>query len=271
MINITHNKKIHRKTIEYIFVLTLCILNIIYFMEYGNYNILRPSQIPKHLIIPIASLLCFIFLDLTLPKSKEIICDKPPITVFFVNSIVVGFISIIISGKQLSNKYGLAIHLLLLIILAVTYFNKRNPIRANFNVKAKYIIIIFIAFFIYKGFQALALRGYAFTPHSNISRYLAIVAWNILYPALYEETLYRLYLISIFKYYKLSDLTANILQCLIFGIVHYSIYPFKELGLVYTLMACSGQAFLGFIFGKIYIRTKSLTYPIILHVLFDVI
>lgn len=271
MINIIHNKKIHRKIIEYIFALILCILNIIYFIEHGSYNILPPSQIPKHLIFPIASLLCFIFIDITLPKSEEIICNKPPITVFFLNSIVVGFISIIISGKQLSNKYGLAVNFVLLIILAVTYFNKRNPIRANFNVKAKYIIIIFIAFFIYKGFQVLALREYAFTPRSNITRYLAIVAWNILYPALYQEILYRFYLISIFKYYKLIDLTANILQCLIFGILHYSIYPFKELGLVYTMMACSGQAFLGFILGKIYLRTKSLTYPIILHVLFDVL
>ncbi len=50
MIKITHNKKIHRKIREYIFVLILCILNIIYFIEYGNYNIIRPSQIPKQLI-----------------------------------------------------------------------------------------------------------------------------------------------------------------------------------------------------------------------------
>lgn len=50
MINITHNKKIHRKIIEYIFVSILCILNIIYFMEYGNYNIISPSQIPKQML-----------------------------------------------------------------------------------------------------------------------------------------------------------------------------------------------------------------------------
>lgn len=271
MINIIHNKKIHRKIIEYTFTLILCILNIIYFIEHGSYNIIRPSQIPKHLIFPIASLLCFIFIDITLPKSEEIICAKPPITVFLVNFIISQFIFITISGKQLSNNYKLAIGLLLLIILAVTYFNKINPIRANFNIKAKYILIIFIAFFIYKGFQVLALRKYAFTHHSNTTQYLAIVAWHILYPALYEETLYRYYLISIFKYYKLNDLTANIFQCIIFGIIHYSFYPFKDLGLKYTLIACSGQAFLGFIFGKIYLRTKSLTYPIILHVLFDVI
>jgi membrane protease YdiL (CAAX protease family) len=88
-----------------------------------------------------------------------------------------------------------------------------------------------------------------------------------LYPGVFEEVLYRGLLISGLKGFGFKDEHTNIIQAIIFGITH--VISLGNVPFVFILHTAS-QVIAGYVLGKVYFRTKSLTPCILLHGLFDV-
>jgi membrane protease YdiL (CAAX protease family) len=88
-----------------------------------------------------------------------------------------------------------------------------------------------------------------------------------LHPGVFEEVLYRGLLISGLEGFGLKDEHTNIIQAIIFGITH--VISFGNVPSIFILHTAS-QIILGYVIGKVYFKTKSLTPCILLHGLVDV-
>lgn len=91
---------------------------------------------------------------------------------------------------------------------------------------------------------------------------------HLLYPSITEEVIFRGLLLTGLLSMGIKKSTANICQAILFGIVHINNYEYI---LILSLMKCSVQVFIGYIFGKLYLESKSLTPCILLHALIDTI
>lgn len=87
--------------------------------------------------------------------------------------------------------------------------------------------------------------------------------------AFFEEFLCRGILISALKSYMTSEWKINLIQAFLFGILHYARYIERGIGL--ALLTTSYQIVIGYFFGKLYFKTKTLTPGIILHLLWDIV
>lgn len=86
---------------------------------------------------------------------------------------------------------------------------------------------------------------------------------NSVYPAFYEEILFRGLLISGLKGFELSNNTCNIIQAIIFGIAH--IMSWGEPSWWVHLLALSIQIMIGYLLEKLYFKTNSLLPCILFH------
>lgn len=73
-------------------------------------------------------------------------------------------------------------------------------------------------------------------------------------------------LISALKGYELKGWKINLIQSLLFGLSHFNIYI--SYGWLSIFMV-STQIMLGYILGKLYLKTKTLTPCILLHAMID--
>lgn len=89
-----------------------------------------------------------------------------------------------------------------------------------------------------------------------------------IHPGIYEEILFRGFLISGLKGIGLSDEKSNVVQAIIFGASH--VMSFGTASWIF-LLATAAQAMIGYVLGKLYFKTKSLSPCILLHGLFDVV
>lgn len=86
------------------------------------------------------------------------------------------------------------------------------------------------------------------------------------YPALYEELLYRVLLIGLLIGLGVNENKANIIQAFFFALAHWPNFrSYGPLMFVVTL----GFMLPGFLFGKLYLKTKSLGLITFLHGLHD--
>ena len=88
------------------------------------------------------------------------------------------------------------------------------------------------------------------------------------YPAMYEEILFRNFSISTLKTFCINPIYINIIQSIIFGLTHITLY--KEFGW-WSLIMISPQILAGFLYGYVYLKGKSLATCILLHGLFNLI
>jgi hypothetical protein len=91
---------------------------------------------------------------------------------------------------------------------------------------------------------------------------------HILYPSFVEEMIFRGLLLTGLLSLGVDIRRANLYQALLFGIMHVHMYEYI---LIISLLKSSVQVFMGYIFGKLYIESKSLTPCILLHSLLDTI
>ena len=89
-----------------------------------------------------------------------------------------------------------------------------------------------------------------------------------LFTSFHEETVDRGLLISGLKTYNIQEYSINIIQSIIFGIMHFSQYG--ELSM-FAILCTSSQVLAGFFLGELYIYTKSLMPGMIIHLFMDLI
>jgi hypothetical protein len=103
---------------------------------------------------------------------------------------------------------------------------------------------------------------------NSLPIFLLNALFNAAYPGIFEEVLYRGFLISGLKGIGLSDEKCNVIQSIIFGIAHVMSWgAAPKAFILYT----AAQAMAGYLLGKVYFKTKSLTPCILLHGLMNVI
>lgn len=267
-------KNVKSNLIEYVYIFTLLICSIIFSMKWLNLNIDYKHIIPMYYIFPISLLANFIFIKFALPSYQtnniNIFSEKTMVKVFLLNFAVLIFISyIVVLNGIVLFKDSLSIEVTLLAILLVTSLKK--IIKGNFRVHIKFLLISCISILIYKGIQVFffgfdIINSYD-SPRSLLLKVLALT----FYPSLYEEILFRFIAIGALKSFNLDDITTNIIQSLLFGLTHIFTYLLGGIGITYAILGCAGQALLGYILGMVYMRTKSLSYSIILHTFYNLI
>ncbi len=117
----------------------------------------------------------------------------------------------------------------------------------------------------------IILDGFRFINDFNgdIVRYGLYILSIIILVAFFEEFLCRGILISALKGYQIAEWKVNIIQAFLFGILHCVRYLDKGIG-VALLITCY-QTVIGYFFGKLYLRTKTLTPGILIHLLWDIL
>ena len=104
----------------------------------------------------------------------------------------------------------------------------------------------------------LALKNNSFPIKNLLSisfvvKFVLSTLYHCLYPGLLEEVLYRGFLISGLKGLGIDDWKCNIVQAVIFGIIHVfsgGNYAWK------VLLSTASQTLSGYVLGKIYLKTK---------------
>jgi len=179
------------------------------------------------------------------------------------------------SNSSNANKiYLLLIKLGISLTLLICYFFKISLKEFNWNISIKsfaFIIILYIAYkFILNlnGILEGAIHINNILKMSFIFKFSISAIVESVYPGIYEEVLYRGFLISGLKGLGLSDETSNIVQAILFGISH--VMSWGTASWVFLLFTAS-QAMMGYIFGKVYFKTKSLLPCILLHGLIDAV
>lgn len=99
-------------------------------------------------------------------------------------------------------------------------------------------------------------------------KYALSVLYHSLYPGLIEEVIYRGFLISGLKGMGLNDWKCNIIQAILFGIMH--VFSYGNPSWMFLLTTAT-QVLLGYVLGKVYLKTKSLSPCILLHGLINAI
>lgn len=137
----------------------------------------------------------------------------------------------------------------------------------NWSIDSKTILYVFALFAILKLSYVIAtdldsLRGLP------VNYFIRNFIQQLYYPSLAEEVIFRGFLLSGLLSVGMDASKANILQAILFGLIHV-ISP-DGITLI-AILSTSFQVYVGFLIGKIYLSTKSLTPCIILHALIDTI
>lgn len=167
------------------------------------------------------------------------------------------------------DQYTL-IQLMLLIQLPITmtillgYLFKVKLRDFNWVINLKSFLIIVLVFI----FLELAALVNSLTGVNTIAYYIKNFLLHLYYPSIVEEVVFRGFLLSGLLAFGIREDKSNIIQCIIFGLIH--VIGFNEISVTSILSTCL-QMYIGFLLGKIYLQTKSLTPCILLHALIDTI
>ncbi|EQB87988.1 membrane protease YdiL (CAAX protease family) [Clostridium punense] len=167
--------------------------------------------------------------------------------------------------------------LVLTLSIFICYFFKIRISDYNWNLTLKsiiFVIILYVTFKIVTNIVGITNKTIHFENMANgkfVIGFIINTIVNSCYPGFYEEILYRGFLISGLKGLGLTDEKCNVIQAIIFGISHV-VSPIISSGTVtwMFLLATAAQAMIGYMFGKLYFKTKSLSPCILLHGFFDV-
>ncbi|WP_446899646.1 lysostaphin resistance A-like protein [Clostridium sp. LBM24168] len=275
--------KLTKKNLIIIIILTLAILIYWYvFIKISNYNnfyfnkesILNLIGLCTSLYLPLITINLKLFDS---SYKKNIYANKKSLWLWIIMYSTI--ICVTIFNKficTIPTFMGLIIIILLFLPFSVGSLWGINLKSFNWNINFSMLLMIaimFICWFIPQNlipntWNKTTLKViYYMKPLTLIKNVLK----TAIYPAFYEELVFRGILISGLLALKIEDWKINILQALIFGITH--ILANKQVQFDYTISAslCSIQFLMGYILGKIYFKTKSLFPCIIFHTILDTI
>lgn len=181
------------------------------------------------------------------------------------------------TANKVSILYFFIAALVLTLSIFICYFFRIRIRDFNWNLTPKSIIFVIILYATFKiitnivGISNGTIHLEDMANGKFVGGFIVNTIVNSAYPGFYEEVLYRGFLISGLKGLGLTDEKCNVIQAIIFGISH-AMNPIMSSG-TFTwvfLLATAVQAMVGYMFGKLYFKTKSLSPCILLHGLFDV-
>ena len=271
------NSILRSKLKEAIFIIIFSAILLMFFISTKYVGTLLFRTFIQFFLGILISIIFFALFKNKFSNTKIIPSNKASLAPFLITI----FVGVIISIYQIKTNFSLnrlqGVYVLIVIAfniltLFTCYFFKLKLNDFNWNISLIQILIIitiftgyFIPKLIFSGVEAF--RFYSMF-HGNVLAYVVSGAIMFIQPALYEEVIYRGFLISALKGFGLDDFNINVVQAIIFGLLHFSIHiQYGWIGVLGT----SSQILLGFILGKIYIKSKSLMPCIILHLLIDIV
>lgn len=164
--------------------------------------------------------------------------------------------NLIVNNFKFKGNYYMYIMPLIYLfsLFILLYLFRINIFKFNYKTSIKWIIITLFVYFSIK--TTLIKTNY----YNNIIDFTIVVLVGLIWNFGLEEIVFRGLSFSTLKYYKLSDVQSNILQSIIFMLAHYG---------TYNLRASLLTSLIGYLLGKLYTCSKSLTPSIILHGLYN--
>ncbi len=155
---------------------------------------------------------------------------------------------------------------IILTITSCTLFKVRLR-DFNWSINAKTLLYIFALFILLK-IPYIVATDFDSLKALPVDYFFRNFFQQIYYPSIVEEVIFRGFLLSGLLSIGIRESKANMIQAVVFGLIHA--LPPNELTII-SILSTSMQMYLGYLIGKIYLSTKSLTPCIILHGLIDTI
>lgn len=258
-------------------ILTLVIISPMVYQSNNNFHI-NFSQFKTGTISVLAAILCMIVIKFSLKDKSsdyEIYADRNGLLSFILILIIYVSIIYVLTYRVSSSMSFLittVIQGFLVCCTLIMYLFHLKFGNFKWSITVKEFFIIIFAFLCILSPRLIiqgksALRYYSGFNEKNLA-YLYYSLRVFVYPAFSEEVIFRGLLITGLKGYGMQYWKINIIQSIIFGLVHFSGY--KGLGFI-AVIFMSSQIILGYIIGIIYYKTKSLTPCILFHALIDII
>ena len=243
-------------------------------LMFRNKLLNAPLMLTKPFSMAVVAMLAMIYLfPLGIHENKKVYENKLALISAFI-IIAIGQINIYIMNHffginnsgigAFSTNFILFLQLSITLTLFISYFFKVRFTKFNWNISIKSFLLVIIVYTLYR----VVGNGNVFPRIKIDLDFLITFFKKSLYPGIYEEVLFRGLLISGLKGCGFSDDKCNVIQAVVFGLTHTGSWgDYSWISLFSTAL----QAMDGYVFGKIYFKTKSLTPGILLHGLFDTI
>lgn len=171
--------------------------------------------------------------------------------------------------NEINIIYIRLLHLIMTATLFISYLFNISFKDFNWGITFKNFLLILIIYIFYKGLNIISYNevNILMFDKNNIKNFIFHLIYQCFYPGIFEETLYRGFLVSGLRGLGLNENKSNVIQAVIFGASHLNSWG---TGFSVFLLHTAFQAIIGYMFGKLYFKTKSLTPCIILHGLFNI-
>lgn len=274
-----------KKYSEPVFIVICSLLPILYYKKLVEMMYISESVAVKDFTVNLISILIAILLlklfSGQLKEEKVLNYNKAGFIPFFI--FFVFFVILLLNDNLITSlndiwriifQYSVGI---VVIILTLAFIK----IVRNFgwNLKWKGILIVLLIFTCYKipyiviigkNMTLFYYKEKIYLLPDPLLRCLLHFAYTLLFTGFAEEILFRGFMFSGLKGFKLSDTAANLIQAIVFGLFHLSQTMHMGTG-IYAIFSTFAFMLMGYLFGKLYIETKSLPLCILLHTLIDAI
>lgn len=165
--------------------------------------------------------------------------------------------NLIVNNFRFNSNYPMYILPLIYLfsLILLLYLFKINIFKFNYKISIKWLALIIFMFLLIKTTIIKPTNNYY-----NILNFAVVLILGLIWNFGLEEIIFRGLSFSSLNYLKLSDTQANIIQSIFFMLSHYGTYDLKT-----SLL----PLLLGYLLGKLYTCSKSLTPSIIFHGLYN--
>ncbi|MPQ44394.1 CPBP family intramembrane glutamic endopeptidase, partial [Clostridium tarantellae] len=179
--------------------------------------------------------------------------------------VIVNLTTLIIYGFNVPYiENELKVNFILFALLFVCYISREKISSLNFNTSLITLLRILVIAILYKLILICVYELSGVTLVSSDKSFILTFLKGLIFPVIYEEILFRGFLLGTLSAFKLSKTKSNIIQSLIYGILHNIIFLEPSnifLAIIYT---CS-HSLMGYLYGKAYLKSGSITCSIVLH------
>ncbi|GFZ33178.1 hypothetical protein CSC2_37040 [Clostridium zeae] len=263
---------------EYIFILFFLILYVISSTIPADTSSNINIEVIVYSVLSTLLPLIFIMIFFKTNSGHYSNCKgKNKLILFFIN--VIPFLILIALQIIIQvNSAFTRITVVLTSLLAIaSYLSKYNSIKLPLKCGLKGFIFVIITFILYK-IPLILLSKTIITYHYSAIEFILSILNTFIFTALREELIFRDFFLFGLITHGVSTKSANMIQAVVFGLIHivsneqtfFNYYSGSNL-LVKSVLTCSYQVLMGYLFGKIVIKFKSIGYSVILHTLIDLI
>lgn len=263
---------------EFIFILFFLILYVISYLVPANGS---SSDIYFIGILyrVLSTLLPLMFILIFFPNNTDSDSnynDKNKIVLFLINLLPIIIPIVLDITVQVNDNFTRICVIITTLMAIASYLSKYNKRKLPLKFSLKGFLFIIVALILYK-LPFVVLFKTILTNHFTAIEFILSIITTLIFTALKEEIIFRDFLLFGLISHGFSSKSANMIQAIIFGLIHISTNKQVLLShssgahiLITSVLTCSYQILMGYLFGKITIKSKSIGYSVILHTFVDI-